>query len=395
LSFDFDAPLALKNTHSTKWDNLSVFADTGPPEDASDVIPMWVADMDFATAPAVRAALEAEVARGYFGYFGNPDPVSDAVAGWVARHHGWTVDPKHVRYSRGVIGSLYYALEAFSEPGDGVIVFSPVYHAFYRVIAATGRKVVESPLVPENGRYEMDLDALEASLTGSEKLLIFCSPHNPGGRLWSADEIRAVAALCERNGLIFVSDEIHMDLTFPGARFVPAAVAAPEATPRLIVLTAASKAFNIAGAETGFAIVPDDRLRHEMERAESRLGGGSNRFGMLMTKAAFTDCDDWSAAVRAYIAENFAIWRDRIGALPGISVMDMEATYLSWVDFAGTGMERKEVRQRLCHGARVASSPGSQFGTGGETWNRFNVAMPRPLLLEAIGRIEAAFADLQ
>lgn len=395
MTFDFDKPLALRNTHNQKWDNLSVISDTGAPEDISDVIPMWVADMDFAAAPVILDALRAETERGYCGYFGVPEPVSEAVADWLDTQHGWRPEASHIRYSRGVIGSLYATIEAFSAPGEGVIVFSPVYHAFARVIGAMDRKVVESPLELRDGRYEMNLDALEASLTGSEKVLIFCSPHNPGGRIWSPDEIRAVAAFCARNDLVFVSDEIHMDLTFPGVTFHAAAVAAPDATDRLILLSAASKGFNIAGAETGFAIIPDDARRRAIDAAAARLGGGPSRFGMIMTKAAFTGGAPWSQAVREYLAGNFAIWRDRIGALPGISVMEMESTYLSWVDFANTGMEVREVRTRLAHGARIASSPGAQFGTGGETFNRFNLAMPRPLLLEAIERIEEAFADLQ
>ncbi len=395
MSFDFDTPLALRGTHSQKWDSLSVLDDTGIPGDGEDVIPMWVADMDFAAAPAIRATLEAENARGYFGYFGVPGPVADAVSAWTGRKHGWHPDPAHIRFTRGVIGGLMYAIEAVSAPGDGVIVFSPVYHAFHRVIKAMGREEFESPLSLVDGRYEMDLDALEAALTGREKVLILCSPHNPGGRVWSPGEIRAVAALCARHGILLVSDEIHMDLCFPGTTFHPAATAAPEAQGNLVVLSAASKGFNIAGMETGYAVIPDERLRRAFDLAAGRLGGGPNRFGMLVTRAAFTECDAWSDAARAYIAGNFAIWRDRIGALPGISVMDMAATYLSWVDFAGTGMERPEVRRRLAHDARVAASPGTQFGLGGESFNRFNIAMPRPLLLEAIGRIEAAFADLQ
>lgn len=395
MSFDFDTPLRLRGTHCQKWDNLSVLADTGTPEAIGEVIPMWVADMDFAAAPAIREAIAAEAERGYFGYFGMPRPVAEAVASWMGTRHELPVDPSHVRFTVGVIGGLKIALEAYTRPGDGVIVFTPVYHAFFRVLAAMERTAVESPLRVENGRFEMDLDGLASTLTGREKALILCSPHNPGGRIWSEAELRAVAAFCDRHDLLLISDEIHMDLTFPGVPFRSMASAAPDALPRLVLLSAASKGFNIAGGETGFAIIPDAELRAGFDRAASRVGAEANRFGLLMMKAAFTHGADWSAAVRDYIAGNFTLWRDRIGALPGISVMEMSATFLTWVDFSGTGMERQEVRRRLALDARIASSPGTQFGAGGEACNRFNIAMPRPLLLEAIGRIEDAFADLQ
>jgi cystathionine beta-lyase len=396
MAFDFDTPLSLRGTHCAKWDNMNaVFTESARPRDGSDTLPMWIADMDFAAAPAIRMALEAEAARGYFGYFGDVAPVSQAVTDWLRTRHGWSVDPRWVRYSHGVIGGVATSLDAFTKPGDGVILFTPVYHTFFKRIRAMGRVVHESRLVLRDGRYDMDLDALEGALTPKDRAVIFCSPHNPGGRLWSADEIRALAAFCARNDLLLISDEIHMDLCFPGATFTPAAVAAPESLPRLIVLTAASKGFNVAGGETGLAIIPDDALRARYDASDAAWGASPNRFGMAMLKAAFTDGGEWSEAVRAYIAENFAIFRNRIDALPGIRVMDMQCTYLAWVDFAGTGMTETEVRKRLAEDACIASSPGRDFGAGGETWNRFNVAMPRALLLQAIERIEGAFADLQ
>ena len=241
----------------------------------------------------------------------------------------------------------------------------------------------------------MDLDALAASLTGREKVLVFCSPHNPGGRLWSADEIRAVAEFCETHDLLLLSDEIHMDLTHPGAKHMPTAVAEPDCLSRLVVLTAASKAFNLAGGETGMVIVPDPALRETYQKAHAALGGTPNRFGMIMTKAALTDGEPWLNAVRAQIAENFALWRDRIGALPGIRVMDMQSTYLAWVDFTDTGLDEDQINTRIATEARIAASPGPAFGIGGALHKRFNLAMPRARLLEAIERMEAAFKDLQ
>jgi cysteine-S-conjugate beta-lyase len=391
MGFEFDSAPSGRGHHAQKWDDMGrLFGVT-----AEDAIPMFVADMDFQAAPCILEALRAEVDRGYMGYFGQTERVSAAVVQWMSGRHGWTFDPDILRYTHGVVAGFGTVLDAFSNPGDGVIVFSPVYHAFYGKTRAMGREIVESPMCIREGRFEIDLGALAASLKGHERILVMCSPHNPGGRIWSVEELRAVASFCGAHDLILLSDEIHMDLTFPGAAHVPTAVAAPESRPRLVTLTAASKGFNTAGGETGFVVIEDDALRARFDLSHKSRGGTPNRFGMIMLEAAFTEGGPWSDAVRAYLADNFAIWRDRIGALPGIEVMDMRATYLSWVDFRNTGCDTDDVRRRLNEDARIVMSPGSQFGTGGVGWHRFNIAMPRTRLAEAIGRIETAFADLQ
>ncbi|MCG6883831.1 MAG: PatB family C-S lyase [Silicimonas sp.] len=390
MDFDFDTPLKLRGAHTTKYDGIVKSFGIDDPE----MIPMWVADMDFAAAPPILAALQAEVDRGYFGYYTDPSPVNRVIADWYRDRHGWDVDPGCIRYTHGVVNAFGDVLACCSEPGDGVILFSPVYHAFFRQIAAMGRKAVESPLVLRDGVYHMDLDALGQSLTGREKILVLCSPHNPGGRLWSVEEIRAVAEFCAVHDLVLISDEIHMDLTFPGVAFTPAAVAAPEQLGRLVVLTAASKAFNIAGAETGMMLVPDPGFRARMDKVLLDRESSPSRFGMAMIRAAFGEGGDWSDAVRAYIAENYRLFAERMNALPGVSVMPMQATYLSWLDFSALGMTDKELLQRIL-GAKVVPSPGTQFGTGGEGHMRFNVALPRAKLLEAASRLEAAFSDVQ
>ena len=391
MGFEFDSAPSGRGHHTQKWDDMGrLFGVT-----AEDAIAMFVADMDFQAAPCILGALRAEVDRGYMGYFGQTERVSAAVLQWMSGRHGWTFDPDILRYTHGVVAGFGTVLDAFSNPGDGVIVFSPVYHAFYGKTRAMGREIVESPMFIREGRFEIDLGALAASLKGHERILVMCSPHNPGGRIWSVEEMRAVAAFCEVHDLILLSDEIHMDLTFPDAAHVPTAVAAPESRPRLVTLTAASKGFNTAGGETGFVVIEDDALRARFDLSHKSRGGTPNRFGMIMLEAAFSEGGPWSDAVRAYLADNFTIWRDRIGALPGIEVMDMRATYLSWVDFRNTGCDTDDVRRRLNEDARIVMSPGSQFGTGGQGWHRFNIAMPRARLAEAISRIETAFADLQ
>ncbi|MXQ08385.1 putative C-S lyase [Alphaproteobacteria bacterium GH1-50] len=391
MGYDFDTPLPLRGANTSKYDNIARAYGTDDP----DLIPMWVADMDFAAAPAILAALRAEVERGYMGYFADTRRAGAAFAEWARSRYGWEVDPDIIRYTTGVMSGFVDTIEIFSEKGDGVIVFPPAYHEFAHQTQAVGRTVLESPLKVVDGRHEMDLDALERSLTGKERILTFCSPHNPGGRIWTVDEIRAVADFCKRHDLIMISDEVHMDLSYPGTRPVPTAVAAPEVLDRLVVVTAPSKAFNIAGLKTGMLIVPDRALRARLDPLLRARYGSPNRLGMAALTAAYAEGGDWSDTARAYIADNFALFRDRVGALPGVSVLDMRATYLSWVDFTGTGMDNEELMSRLLNQAKVVPSPGPQFGSGGSGHMRFNVALPRPTLEKAIAGIEAAFADLQ
>ena len=391
MTYDFDTQHAKRGTHSSKYDGLKRVFGTDDP----DVIPMWVADMDFRAAPAILDAVKTELDMGVMGYFTDPSVANAAFATWMKDRHGWAFDPSWTRYTHGVISGYGDTIATFSEPGDGVIVFAPVYHAFYRQIEAMDRVVVESRLVERDGQFFMDLEALEASLTGREKILTFCSPHNPGGRIWTTDEIRDLATFCDKHDLVLISDEIHMDLVFPDAKFVPTAVAAPECVDKLVVLTAASKGFNIAGAETGILVAPDARRREALDRTMLDRESTPNRFGMAMLTAAFTDGADWSNAVRTYIAENFKIFADRIGRIPGVKVMDMQSTYLTWVDFSDLGIDDADLLQRVLTDAKVAPNPGTAFGDGGTGHLRFNVALPRPTLMTAIERIEAAFGDIQ
>jgi len=391
MSFDFDTPLPLWGAHCTKYDGIKrVFGAEG-----HDVIPMWVADMDFKAAPAILNAAQKEIDRGYMGYFTDPAGASEATSQWMSRRHGWSFSPEAVRFTHGVIGGLGVVVSAFSEPGDRVVVFSPVYHAFYRQIRAMGRDVLESQLAKRYGQFELDLDALKSALNGRERILILCSPHNPGGRIWAPDELRAIAAFCAENDLILISDEIHADLVFPGVAFTPTMVAAPEHADRTVVLTAASKAFNIAGVETGLLIAPDSNLMSKLEPAILDRESSPNRFGMAMVEAAFTDGEEWLDEVRTYLAENFRLLFDRLNALPGVTVMDMQSTYLAWVDMSALGMDDSELLRRFVEDAKVAPSPGTQFETGGSGHMRLNVALPRATLIKALDRIETAFADIQ
>ena len=389
--FDFDEIIDRRGTHCSKWDMMQPLYGVAP----DDGLAMWVADMDFRPPAAVTEALRAEVAHGVHGYFADDRDWKAAVAGWMARRHGWEVDPGWIATTHGLVAGFALCLQAFTAPGDGVILFTPVYHAFHRIIRANGRELVQSPLVERAGRYEMDLEALAATLTGREKLVVLCSPHNPGGRVWTREELGALAAFCEGHDLVLVSDEIHHDLVMPGGRHVAMPLAAPEVEDRLVMLTAPTKTFNIAGALTGNVIIPDDGLRQRFAAVQMAAGGSSNRFGVLAATAAYRDGDAWVDALCGYLAASAAAFDAGVNAIPGVRSMRLEGTYLGWVDFAGTGMTAEEVQRRVEREARIAASHGATFGLGGESFMRFNLATPRARIDEAVRRLQAAFADLQ
>ena len=391
--FDFDRVIERRGTHATKWDNMARLSGISAP----DAIAMWVADMDFAAPPGVTAALTAEVGRGTHGYYADTGSWAEALADWMARRHGMTVDPATVSPTPGIVAGLGLILQAVTAPGDEVVVFPPAYHAFRKIILANDRRILDAQLVEQQGRYVMDLDALRDMLTPKTKIVFFCSPHNPGGTVWSVEEIRGLAAFCTEHDLILVSDEIHCDLVFDGAKHTPTLCAAPEIADRLITCVAATKTFNLAGAHVGACIVTNPDLKRRLDARIGASGLGSyNLFGMVATEAAWRTGEAWLDALMPYLQKNRDLFDARIqAAAPGARSMHLDATYLAWVNFSGTGVSAKDVAGRVADRARIFASPGPQFGPGGDTWLRFNFATPRPVLEDALGRLEDAFADVR
>jgi cysteine-S-conjugate beta-lyase len=390
--FDFDRVIERRGTHASKWDMMARLSGI----ESSDAIPMWVADMDFAAPPGVTEALAAETKLATHGYYADTGTWAAALADWIARRHGWQADPAWVSPTPGIVSGLGLVLQAVSSSGDEIVVFPPAYHAFRRIILANERRILDAQLVEANGRYCMDLDALRAKLTPATKVVFFCSPHNPGGTVWSTDEIRALAALCAERDLILVSDEIHCDLVFGGAKHTPTIVAAPEIADRLITCVSATKTFNLAGAHAGACVTSNPVLKRRLDARIAASGLGSyNRFGMIATEAAWRTGEAWLDALLPYLAASRDLFDARIeAAVPGACSMRLAATFLAWVDFSRTGLPPAEVAARVKNRARIFASPGSQFGPGGETWLRFNFATPRPILEQALGRLEDAFEDL-
>ena len=391
--FDFDRVIKRRGTHSSKWDSIVRLSGITSP----DAIAMWVADMDFAAPPGVTTALAAELQCAVHGYYADTGSWTAALVDWMARRHGVRIDPGSVSPTPGIVSGLGLILQAVTAPGDEVVVFPPAYHAFRRIILANERRILDAKLVESAQRYTMDLETLRARLSPRTKVVFLCSPHNPGGTVWSADELRALAALCAERDLILVSDEIHCDLVFEGAKHTPTMVAAPEIADRLITCVAATKTFNLAGAHVGACITSNAVLKRRLDARIAASGLGSyNRFGMIATEAAWRTGEKWLDELLPYLAKNRDVFDARIqAAAPGARSMHLDGTYLAWVDFSGVGLAPEEVAARVRDRARIFASPGEQFGPGGETWLRFNFATPRSILDEALSRLDDAFSDLR
>lgn len=388
----FDSIIDFRGLHSSKWDTMEKTFGVSP----DDGLAMWVADMDFRPPEAVIDAVRRVAEKGLFTYFGDLGDYNASVQWWMRERHGWQVGADEILITHGLVNAVAMCLETYSKPGDGVVVFSPVYHAFARVVRANDRRLVECPLALRDGVFQMDFDAWDAQMTGGERIALLCSPHNPGGRVWTREELQGMADFARRHDLILVSDEIHHDLVFPGQHHIAMPLVDPAISDRLIVLCSTSKTFNVAGMHCGNVIIQDDGLRRAFATRLAQLAISPNSMSMHMTPALYSPAGAaWVDALNPYLDANHRLFLDGVQAIPGIRAMPMQGTYLAWVDFAGTGMSPEEIGARVANDAKIAASPGPSFGRGGETCLRFNLAMPRSRIADAVGRLQRAFADLQ
>lgn len=388
---NFDEEIDRFGTHSAKWDMMEPL--WGVP--AGDGLSMWVADMDFRPPAVVQQKMRALLDHGLFGYFGDDTEYRAAINWWMSERHGYEVRPEWIFSTHGLVNGTSLCVETWTDPGDGVILTTPVYYVFNRVLTAAGRRVIECELPIRDGKYVIDTAAWEAQVDERTRLFILCSPHNPGGRCWTREELEQIADFCRRHDLILVSDEIHQDIVLPGHQHIPM-ITIPGIEDRLVMLNAITKTFNLAGVHTGNVIIPDEKLRAAFERKMIAMGISPNMFGPHVTSAVYSpEGAQWVDAMCAYLKGNVDLFEAGIDAIPGLTAMPLEATYLSWVDFAGTGMEVDEFTARVKQDARICPQFGPPFGKGGETWLRFNLATPRTRVQEAVERLQKAFGDLQ
>lgn len=388
----FDTEVDRRGTHCEKWDEMESKFGISPDEG----LPMWVADTDFRAPQVVQDAVARIAEVGIYGYAGDQAPCRDATIWWMKTRHGWDVTPREILFTHGLVNGAGHVIDALTAPGDAVALFTPIYHAFAAIIRAAGRQVTELPMTLDGDLYTLDFDACEAALTGREKLLLFSSPHNPCGRVWTEEELQGVGAFCRRNDMFLASDEIHHDLLYPGEVHLPMATAVPEITDRLIMMTSASKTFNIAGSKVGSLIVPDPSLRKRVLDRLKPFGLSRNYFGMIMTEAAYSpDGAAWVDDLMVYLDGNRRVFDAGVGAIPGVRSLPLQSTYLSWVDFSGTGMSQQEIKRRIAGKAKIAANSGPEFGTGGEGFMRFNIGLPGAKIAEAVTRLQDAFSDLQ
>lgn len=385
--YDFDKPVDRRNSDCLKYD----FAvQRGRP---ADVLPLWVADMDFPVAREIEDALVARCRHGVFGYSEADAAYFDVVRAWYAKHFAWETREEWLTKTPGVVFALAMAVKAYTNPGDAVLLQRPVYYPFSEVIVGNGRRVVNSPLRRQDGGYVMDFDDLERKITAHKiKLLFLCSPHNPVGRVWTREELRRVGDICLRHRVLVVSDEIHADFCWDGSKHTVFAALGEEYADNCVVCTSPSKTFNIAGLQASNIFIPNAALRSAFRRQVDAAGYSQlNALGLVACRAAYAGGEDWLRQVKAYIRANIAFTKNYLAQyLPQLRLGETQGTYLLWLDCGALGMSAAEREQWLWHKARLWLDSGALFGAEGEAFERLNVACPRVTLLQALARLRAA-----
>lgn len=385
--YNFDEIIDRKNTNSLKYDYA---VKRGKPE---DVLPLWVADMDFRTPPEVTEALVKKAEHGIFGYSEPLSDYYDTLEKWFVRHYGWQPDKGKFVLSCGVVFALYNCIDALTEKGDGVLINQPVYYPFSEAVEDTGRKLVNSSLVYSEGRYSLDFEDLEKQITENNvKLYLLCNPHNPVGRVWTYAELKKISEICLKHGVFVIADEIHGDFVYSSYRFTSYAVLGEEALNNAIICTAPSKTFNLAGLHNANLYIQNDSVRRKYIVAQNKKGySQSNIMGIVACQAAYTYGDQWLSELREYLEGNLNFLKGYLAEyLPKIKLVEPEGTYLVWLDCRELGFTDKELNELIVYKAKLWLDAGNIFGDVGKYFERINIACPRSVLKEALDRLERA-----
>jgi cystathionine beta-lyase len=378
MKYDFDKTIDRRATNSYKWDSA--------PE---GVLPMWVADMDFRTAPAIIDALQKRVAHGIFGYTRVPDAYYDAVTSWFSRRHGWDIDREWIIYTSGVVPAVSAVIKALTVPGDKVIVQTPVYNCFFSSIRNNGCEIVSNPLRRTADTYEMDFDALERCAADPRaKVMLLCNPHNPAGRVWTPDELTRLGNICLRNGVTVVADEIHCELVYQGFKYTPFASLSDAFLHRSVTCLSPSKAFNIAGLQIANIVAFDNDLRSRIDKAINiNEVCDVNPFGVAATIAAYNEGEEWLNQLVDYLHGNYEAMAEFCRReLPEFPITRLEGTYLVWMDCSCLGMPSDALEHALLDDARLWLNAGTMYGAEGEGYMRWNIACPRSVMLDGLNR---------
>ncbi len=388
----FDEVINRCNTNSLKWDALEERFGR------SDLLPLWVADMDFRAPEAVIKALKNVAEHGIFGYTVRPDSFYDSLISWFKRRHQWKIEKESILVSPGIVPALSLLVQAFTEPGDHVIIQSPVYHPFFHVVEQNNRKLVDNPLVLNRDKYEINFDDLEQKLREHPcKLMLFCSPHNPAGRVWTKEELVKVGELCKKYNVLIISDEIHCDLIYKGHRHIPFASLSKDFQDISITCVAPSKTFNLAGLQSSALIIPNENLRQQYKRSlKIENSDMLNSFAIAAFEAAYNEGEEWLDELMEYLEENLKFLTSFIEEeIPEVRVIPPEGTYLIWLDFRQLGLNAKELESLLLNQAKVALNQGYIFGETGKGFARINIACPRKTLEKALHNIKDAVHSLK
>ncbi len=385
-TFDFDTPVDRRAVPALKTHPMVLG------EGGETLFPAGVADMDFHAAPCIIEAMQARLNHGVFGYEAIPDALFPAIAEWQKTRHGWALDPAHILRAPNVLNILATAAAIFTAEGDGIIVQPPVFFDFYDILAENHRRIVHNPLRHDGGTYRMDFDDLEAKAADPRtKMLFLCNPHNPVGRVWSADELRRLGDICARNGVLVVSDEIHADITFTGHPYTPFASLGPQYADNAVTCLSPAKSFNIASCAAAHTVVSNDDMRAAFKRENSRLTvSKNNAFANAAMVAAYTNGAEWLDAALDYLEGNATLVRDRLADVPGVRAPKPEGTFLAWLDFRALGLPPDKLTKFLRENAGLATTRGQSFGVEGAGFARLNFATQRARLEQALDRLVTA-----
>ena len=387
MNYNFDEVIDRSNSDCSKIENLK------PLFGREDIIPLWVADMDFKSPPAITRALMKRVEHGVFGYTVQSDEYFNSIINWLNRRYNWKTNKNDINYVPGVVKGFSIAIEEFTEVGDNIIIQPPVYHPFRIMTKSLNRNVVNNPLVLENGQYRMDFDGLRKIVSEKKcKMLIFCNPHNPGGRVWSIEELKELSEICFENEILVISDEIHSDMALPGFTHTPFATVSSEADNNSITLMAPSKTFNIAGIVSSFAVISNKEIRDKYHSFVKKRGlDEGNLFAYTATVSAYNECDDWLDEMLKYVQSNVDFVDSYLkNNIPEIKAILPEASFLIWLDCRSLNLSQNELVKLFVDKAGLALNDGSIFGPGGEGFMRLNVGSPKSILEKALSNLKNA-----